>query len=295
MNTQYWIDVPRQNEVARSFEEAKESVGLVVSNDWPVCWLSGPGGTGKTFITKAAVEKWEAKGIAPIYANPANARELLAALKSAKGKRPVIMEEADTVFRSDKCLNIMKIATDRKGTGIYDGVNVRVPMIVCTNAPLHDLTIWKKELRPHIEALFNRIPPVTISYDRRANWEYACYNALTTTMLRWTPKGRSISKAVVVKALEWFTLNLNGIELPTSRTLGNVAEWMTILSPQALETKLAGTLLPRSKWTAIPVPRVVWEVIVDEVIAMRSAVRRGLPPPSFAPAPIKYHPPSATI
>lgn len=274
MNFGAWMTVPDENAVAAGFREARESVGLVVAGDWPVAWLSGPGGIGKTVITKTAIKTWQEKGLEPVFANPANARELLGAMKTAKGRRPIIMEEADTIFRSDKCLNILKIATDRKGTGVYDGVRVTAPLIIATNAPLHDLTQWDKKLRPHIEALFNRVPPVTISFDRHANWQYACYLALSTDMLRWTPKGRTISAATTARALSWFTAHLNEIELLSARTLCNVAEWMTILSPDALESKLNSICRP-TVGNLLPIPIIDWRSVVAEMIAARRS-KRGL-------------------
>jgi len=274
MNFAEWMTVPERNAVAAGFREARESVGLVVAGDWPVAWLSGPGGIGKTVVIKDAIAAWKAKGLEPVFANPANARELLGAMKNAKGRRPIIMEEADTIFRSDKCLNILKIATDRKGTGIYDGVRVTAPLIIATNAPLHDLTQWDKKLRPHIEALFNRVPPVTISFDRHANWQYACYLALSTDMLRWTPKGRTISAATTARALSWFTAHLNEIELLSARTLCNVAEWMTILSPDALESKLNSICRPANA-NRVPIPFIDWQTVVAEMIDARRSTRQA--------------------
>lgn len=273
MNFAHWMTVPERNAVAAGFRLARECVGLVVAGDWPVAWLSGPGGIGKTVITKTAIKTWQEKGLEPVFANPANARELLAALKTAKGKRPVIMEEADTIFRSDKCLNILKIATDRRGTGLYDNVRVTAPLIIATNAPLHDLTQWDKKLRPHIEALFNRVPPVTISFDRHANWQYACYLALSTDMLRWTPKGRTISAATTARALSWFTAHLNEIELLSARTLCNIAEWMTILTPNALESKLNSICRP-AVGNHLPIPLIDWDAVVAEMIEVRRSNRK---------------------
>ena len=269
-----WMTVPDQNAVAAGFRLARECVGLVVAGHWPVAWLSGPGGIGKTVVTKNAIAEWKAKSLEPVFANPANARELLAALKTAKGKRPVIMEEADTIFRSDKCLNILKIATDRRGTGIYDGIRVTAPLIIATNAPLHDLTVWDKKLRPHIEALFNRVSPVTISFDRRENWEYACYLGLSTDMLRWTPKGQTISAVTTVRALSWFTENMNDIELLSARTLCNVAEWMTILSPDALESRLKSVCRPANS-NRLPIPFIDWQTVVAEMIDVRRSMREA--------------------
>lgn len=267
-----WDSIPLQNEVAKSFHQAQEFVNAVEGGELPVVWLAGPGGVGKTHAMKQAIARWKLRDLEPVYSNPSNYNDVVKAFKTAKGKRPIIMDEADVIFRSDKCLNLLKIATDTKGTGYYEGVNVRAPLIATTNAPLGDTAKFKAELRPHISALLNRVPPVTISFDRFAGWEYACSVAMNTTLTAHTTKGRAISAKTLVKALRWFTDNMNDIELLSARTLYNVCEWMTIYSDTTVEKTLAEQI-GGVKGRRAAIPLIDWDYEVSRRIRKAATER----------------------
>lgn len=279
------IEAGQNNEVALSFRAAAEMIDKVETGEMPVAWISGPGGCGKTHAALGAIKSFTNRGLPPIYCNPANYRDVVKALKEAKvpqtektkGQRLVVMEEADVIFRSDKCLNLLKIATDRTGTGTYDGVDVRLPMVVTTNAPLDEIAATDKVRGEHLRALFNRVPPVTISYDRRANYDYTLSLALTTDLLRRTPSKQQISRETVARSLEWFTAEYNRIELLTARTLVNVAEYFTIFTPETAQAMLGRLFLPnKDRWSLPSPPTSDWTMLVNESIDRKRALRNGL-------------------
>ncbi|WP_159983715.1 MULTISPECIES: ATP-binding protein, partial [unclassified Novosphingobium] len=262
-------------------------IDKVEKGEMPIAWLSGPGGCGKTHAARGAIKAFEKRGLSPIFCNPSSYRDVLSTLKSAKvfsgnklvGKRLVVMEEADVIFRSDKCLNLLKIATDRAGLGQYDGVDVRVPMMVTTNAPLDELAATDKRRGEHLRALFNRVPPMTISYDRRANYDYAVSLALTTDLLRFTPAKQQISRATVARALEKFTSEFNRFEILTARTLSNIAEYYTTFSPQTAETMIERLFLPSGEVRQLPPPpQSDWIAVIDEAVQRRRAIRLAAKP-----------------
>lgn len=285
MNLIERITAGENSPVALSFRAATEMIDKVESGEMPVAWISGPGGCGKTHGAQRAIRNFRARGLEPVFCNPANYRDVVSAVKDAKvyhgskmvGHRLIVMDEADVIFRSDKCLNLLKIATDRAGTGIYDGIDVRVPMVVTTNAPLDEIAATDKVRGEHLRALFNRVPPVTISYDRRANYDYAVSLALTTDLLRFTPAKQQISRETVVRTLEWFTSEFNRIELLTARTLVNIAEYHTSFSPDTARTMLDRLLLPNGNHRRLPAPPTSnWTAVVDEAVDRKRALRNGL-------------------
>ncbi|WP_397587098.1 DUF5131 family protein, partial [Sphingobium fuliginis] len=293
MNLNERIEAGRTNEVAKSFQAASEMIEKLETGEMPIAWLSGPGGCGKTHAARGAIKAFEQRGLAPIYCNPSNYKDVLDAIGSAKvykgktliGKRLIVMEEADVIFRSDKCLNLLKIVTDRAGTGHYDGVDVRVPIMVTTNAPLADLAATDKARGEHLRALFNRVPPMTISYDRQANYDYAVSLALTTDLLRFTPGKQQISRATVALTLEKFTAEFNRIELLTARTLSNIAEYYTSFTPETAQTMVERLLLPNGFRHRLPSPPVSdWAALVDEAVERKRAIRTGVDwEPSLSP------------
>lgn len=315
MNLIARIAAGENSPVALSFRAAAEMIDKVESGEMPVAWISGPGGCGKTHGAQKAIRNFRARGLEPVYCNPGNYRDVVSAVKDAKvyhgskmvGHRLIVMDEADVIFRSDKCLNLLKIATDRAGTGIYDGIDVRVPMVVTTNAPLDEIAATDKVRGEHLRALFNRVPPVTISYDRRANYDYAVSLALTTDLLRFTPAKQQISRETVARTLEWFTAEFNRIELLTARTLANIAEYYTSFSPDTARTMLDRLLLPGGGNRNLPSPPTSnWTAIVDEAVDRKRALRNGLtwkpniangimvPPALVAPIPLEPEKPTTT-
>lgn len=249
MNHEQWREVPTTNEIAKSIELLNLNAQLVLGGRRRQVIVFGGAGCGKTFTISNALEGFRARGLAPIYCNPTGYKDILQAFVEAHaisdGKpskaRPVFFDEADTIFASEKCLNILKVALspDRRQR-IYHDILVDAPVFISTNKRIDGFSAAK---RPHIEAVFDRQPPIVVPEDPHASWEYACYIALMTGMNRRTQSGDGISLAVQVRALEWFTENAYMLTVIGPRALHQIADTMAMRMPQWAEERELRTLL----------------------------------------------------
>lgn len=190
MDYERWREVPTTNEVALSLQLLNLNAQLVLIGRRRQAIVFGGAGCGKTFTISLVLEGFRARGLVPIYCNPTGYKDILEAFVQAHelsdGKpskaRPIFFDEADTIFASEKCLNILKVALapDRRQRTYHD-ILVDAPVFISTNKRIDGFSAAK---RPHIEALFDRQPPIVVPDDPYASWEYACYLALTTGMNR---------------------------------------------------------------------------------------------------------------
>lgn len=244
-----WQKVAKENAVARSMELARFKLGDLGKNGGTglrAAYLCGPPGVGKTqrIIEQEAV--WRAREIEPLRFRPANVNELLDYFEESAGRRPLIMEEADIIFRSKPMFEVLKQATDpttpdvlyrmkRVGKGAKVAIPVRldVPVVVSTNMNLMSDNGWDGKLLPDRDALFNRSAPVLIPDDAIALWEWSVYLALTSHLtlrvsLRNPTGGKPIEQhsplGVQAVALDWFTDNIQRIAIISPRTLKLVAQ-----------------------------------------------------------------------
>jgi hypothetical protein len=154
---------------------------------------------------------------------------------------PIVLEECDHLFASEGCLNVLKLATERHGQsiqvyvgaksararGTWETVQLTAPVTFTLNNYLTDLAVWPKECRNHIQALCSREPPLTITADRAAQWEYAIYLATVEQMLRYTegpdqPNPLDIQNA----AMRWFSENVWRLSEVSPRRLTKIMRTM---------------------------------------------------------------------
>lgn len=182
--------------------------------------VTSPSGVGKSFIVRDKLHN-------PLIANPTNYHELLTAFDSAGRKRPILLEEGDFCFRSERVLNILKIAADpvdRNRT--YADRRLDAPVFILCNADLS--TPYKSKFPQHLEALFRRSAPIIIPNDREMLWEYACYLAIACRMLMKTERGQKIPRGVADEALDFFTRNIWRLKNVSPATLVEIARVMTV-------------------------------------------------------------------
>lgn len=277
-----WLEVAGQNVIARRMAAAKfklADLGQRGGVGLRAVYISGPPGVGKTHSIVEQEKVWRSSGLEPLRFRPQNVRDLIDYFAAAQGRRPLIMEEADIIFRSKPMFEILKQATDPltpdtfhriekiEGEKVEVAINLNVPIVVSTNMDLTNDAGWDKDLLADRDALFNRSRPVIVPDDTIALWEWSVYLALTSHLtmnvtLRNPRGGKPIEQAnpltVQAQALDWFTANVNQLAVISPRTLKHVAHFMGRAHrgdmPQSiLHEELAGLLGPERS-EPVPIP-----------------------------------------
>lgn len=202
-----------------------QRTSLVIGGVLPALYVSGPAGVGKNIAIRAACDS---AGIEPISCNPASYLDLLDALTRACRKNvPVWLDEADVIFRSDRSLNLLKIATtDQKRDRVFNGRRVDARVIVSTNARLDRYDWMPTKLRDHAKALFSRSTPICISEDRGDLIHHSLVIAEKSWMMWNDSKGDGIPRYTRAEAIDWYNSHANRLKSPSPRTLKNVASYM---------------------------------------------------------------------
>jgi hypothetical protein len=240
-------------------------------------YISGPPGVGKTHSIREQEDCWEKRGMSPLRFRPSNVHELLDHFENASGRRPLIMEEADVIFRSKPMFEILKQATDPetpdtftrirkvRGRKVAVQLNLNVPIVVSTNMNLLSDVGWDKNLLNDRDALFNRSMPIVIPDDPHELWEWSVYLALTSHLTRdvslRNPSGgrpivQSNSLQVQAGALNWFSDNLPNLAVIAPRTLKHIAQAFGRVArndmPKAIAEEMLSRLLVEPRNIAVP-------------------------------------------
>lgn len=283
LTAQCWERVAVENPVARQMALARFALGDLGPRGVGLraVYICGPAGVGKTHSIACQEAAWRSRGLSPIRFRPSNIHELLDQFENANGRHPLIMEEADIIFRSKPMFEILKQATDpetpdfihrmkrvSKSEKASVAVSLNVPVVVSTNMDLTGDTGWRKELLADRDALFNRSQPVVVPDDPEALWEWSVYLALTSNLtLQATIRNPNGGNAIVqsnplevqARAIDWFTDNLNRLTVISPRTLKAIAQTMGRAHRGDLpdiirDQQLAALLLPKERANAIPIP-----------------------------------------
>jgi hypothetical protein len=134
-----WDAVEDENSVARIMRMAQRNAQRAIQGYQRACYLCGASGAGKTFVLNKAIE---GSGLKVIRTIPKDYYDLIHAFDFSQGKIPLVFEECDHLFRSPRCLNLLKIATDAAGA---QSVRVRIP----PKKRSEDST-WRQFLSPHL-------------------------------------------------------------------------------------------------------------------------------------------------
>lgn len=244
-----WLGVEHENIIARKIASARfklADLGQLGGIGLRALYISGPPGIGKTHSVNDQELAWRAAGLNPIRCRPQNFRDLLDIFAAAEGRNPIIMEEADILFRSKPMFEILKQATDPISSDyltrivkideekVPQQINLNVPIIVTTNMNLSTDAGWHKSLIADRDALFNRSRPIIIPDEPLALWEWSVYLALRshltkTVNIRNPSGGRPLNQAVPLQvqsgAIQWFTNNINKLAVISPRTLKQVAQF----------------------------------------------------------------------
>ncbi len=143
------------------------------------------------------------------------------------------------MFRSERTLNILKLATDAAGArkmqvwvpsahkgedGYFNTVSLTSPLLFAMNGNISDVAAFSANLRPHLQALIDREKPVVIDAAKEAWWEYSVFLALRRGLLRKTEDRRhDISLKLQNTAIRWFSANAWNVVHPSPRTLKKIA------------------------------------------------------------------------
>ncbi|MBX7459842.1 hypothetical protein [Qipengyuania huizhouensis] len=243
-----WRKVLLENPIARQIGLVRfklADVGQVGGVGLRALYICGPQGVGKTHSIVEQEAVWRSRKLRPIRCRPRNVHELVDQFKEAKGLGPLIMEEADIIFRSKPMFEILKQATDPKTPDIFSrmektkegkvrvDINLNVPIVVSTNMDLWDDTQWDKTLMNDRDALFERSAPIVLMRDPFMLWEWSVYLALASHLTRdvcvRNPSGGRpllLSNSLIVQseAISWFTDNARALKSISPRTLKKVSE-----------------------------------------------------------------------
>jgi len=301
-----WCKVAKENVIARQMALAKfklGDLGIEGGVGLRAVYLCGPPGVGKTQSIVQQEAVWRSRGLEPLRCRPTNVVELLDYFEQARGVRPIVMEEADIIFRSKPMFEVLKQATDpltpdilyrmkRVGkTKVMIPIRLNVPICVSTNMDLLHDAGWDAKLLPDRDALFNRSMPVVIPNDPHALWEWSIYLALTShltlgVMLRNPTGGKPVSAsnplAVQARALDWFTDHIQHLAVISPRTLKQVAQLFGRahrgdLPAVVLDSELQALLTdaPRAD-VAVPL-KADWSVLLTTMPKLRGPATVGSP------------------
>lgn len=284
-----WQRVRTENVVARGMANARfklADLGKQGGVGLRAFYVSGPPGAGKTHSIVEQEARWKARGIHALRFRPNNVRDLLDHFAQSRGQKPLIMEEADIIFRSKPMFEILKQATDPLTPDTFhriekiDGekvgveINLNVPIVVSTNMDLLGTSGWNKELLADRDALFDRSMPIVIPDDPRALWEWSVYLALTSHLtrgvtLRNPSGGKPLEECnpleVQAAALDWFTEHVPRLTVVSPRTLKTVAGVMGRAHrgdmPKLIADEELNGLLGRDRGMAAP-PKANWSKLL---------------------------------
>ncbi len=299
-----WQQVAKHNIVARRVATARFKLGDLGNRGGiglRALYLAGPPGVGKTHSIVEQESAWRAKGLEPIRFRPQTARELLDYFMEARGSRPMIMEEADIIFRSKAMFEILKQATDPltpdaltrivkiDGEKVAIDINLNVPIVVTTNMDLLSDKGWSSALLGDRDALFNRSRPIVIPDDALALWEWSIYLALCsdltkTIFVRNPTGGKSLEQSnplsVQAAAMDWFTTHVNQLAVISPRTLKQVSQIFgrahrRDMPEEIFSEELSGLLGPERE-QSIPVPEMAdWAALLKAMPKQHDEQRRS--------------------
>lgn len=256
-NKMDWKLIENNNTVARQLRAMTLRADEVAAGHKRAAFLYGPPGVGKSMTVREALLHFKLRGHDPVECHPANYHELLAAFAEADGVRPVLLEEADVVWRSERMMNILKIATDKDRSltqRFYQGVNIAAPIYLTTNVDLNNLTEASSAMKKHAPALFRRVSPRGVRASRYDLWEYSVIVALHYGLLAHSEQEvwgvmRKQPRPLELRAcaLKWFSEQRENLLSVSPGTLKEVALAFDYADPEHQQLELDALLVPSAQ------------------------------------------------
>lgn len=229
---QDWEDVANENQILKAMKLCLDDGMDVMEGGTEIGYFAGPPGVGKTHTARACAK---AGGKEAVVANPRTNDDFLNdCWECHKRKKALIIDDADFIFRSARCLEALNKAGDPdprhreiqhyvhnpafvkgcpKDTPRRIAVMIRFdyPMFICSN---YVLARWKQiepKLAERYESLESRIVPLLIpTPSPEEMWEYTAYLALCQNLTRNNMAVPSVLVPLRVQqyALRWFTRHM---------------------------------------------------------------------------------------
>ena len=259
-----WQAVQTSNPLALQIDDARSRLRDVMLGRHHFMILTGGAGAGKSWIINQAIED---SGRGALKVEVGHYKELHSLFRKAVtgGRLPLIFEEADNLFSSERQANTLKKATDtnvsNRSVEVEEVVEVvssltgkpvrrkmprvidlNCPVVVTSNNNINDLNSFDRRIRVHIEALKSRAggQAIHIEASIEEQWEYTCYLAvchgLIRTVVRLTRREEAFRSDATHALqlshlgddrLEWFPA-LEPRPIPVQSTLQNAAlRWFT--------------------------------------------------------------------
>lgn len=234
-----WKAVGTENPISIRLRTAQRRVQQVLDGYVRACYLSGGPGLGKTQTINTAID-----GRKIIRAIPRDYHDLLFWFEQSRGTIPLVFEECDHLFRSERCLNLLKMATDPNGprsvrirvppkkkseVSGYKTIPLTAPLVFALNGDLSTASHWPNTCIAHIAAVLSRAQPITIDGTRTERWEYTIFLAVLGNLLRKTEDHKLfVPLSLQNDAIEWFTTNLCRLDEVSPRRLKKIAQTMML-------------------------------------------------------------------
>lgn len=268
-----WEEIEATNRVARAMKGMENRANEVADGSRRAAFLYGPTGVGKTRTIEHAITLLRIQNLDPVECAPSNYKDMLAHFEEANGQRPIVFDEADVIWRSERMINILKIATDPRREPhqrVYGGVNIAAPIFATTNVDLSNPAGWSPALRIHGPALFRRVPPRGVPDDRSALFEFSVGLALYHGLLRsyWIEDGmrprrqQERSAAKRAAAIQWFSEQRDNLLTVSPGTLESVASAFDYDDPIDREQDLEPLLKPAKKRVAPRTDATDWQKVI---------------------------------
>ncbi|WP_066592578.1 hypothetical protein [Sphingomonas pruni] len=249
-----WKHIENTNTVARQLRAMTLRSDEVAAGHKRAAFLFGPPGVGKSMTVREALMHFKLRGHDPVECHPANYQELLLAFAEADGVRPVVLEEADVVWRSERMMNILKIATDKDrvlSQRVYQGVNIAAPIFLTTNIDLSNLADASSAFKKHGPALFRRVSPRGVQASTEELWEYSIVVALhyglldhAETEIWGVMRKQPRPLETRARALKWFSEQRENLLSVSPGTLKEVALAFDYADPDHQQLELDALLVP---------------------------------------------------
>lgn len=264
----HWRHVGTYGRIAEKMALARLAIDDVINGSQRLAIVVGAPGVGKSELARNAMQQFDRRGTRAIFGKPSSKLHLEELLIASRGRYPLILDEADILFRSSPMIELLKLVTDCRAPSYIAGqggrrIPITAPIILLGNFQLRDLA---RNQQNQAKALFDRHAPVEIDGSCEELYDWTVYLALSSelvTSYRFNSRGLATSLDDVAHGIEWFRKNLWNLKSVSPRTLQKVTGWHMLhrrglqLSARELELRLSSLLLDFPQTPDVP-PEFSW-------------------------------------